>query len=568
MKRILIATLGILMILTLALSACQPATTDTSAGEPVAEEPAADEPAAAEPATAEEETAPEAETNASTVGGTFQFAISVEPDTFDPHKTSSGSAYEIMSTLGASLIYLSPEGEFCPYLAESFQGSEDGLTWVFKLREDVTFHDGTPLTANDYAWTFNRALDPNTASPVSALLLGAVTSAEALDDYTLQINLAAPNFPLLYGLASIGYMQPLPKATFEAMGEEEFARNPVGVGPYVFKEWQTGERIITERNPDYNWRPACVAGEGPLDIETIEWRVIPEQAIVVAGLEAGEIDLGVVQPQDLQRFEEMGTLGFFEIPGQGIMPAIGFNTSRAPFDDVRVRQAVNMAIDRELIVDIVFQGAAVPQQGPISSSVMGYWEGIEELGYPYDPEAARQLLVEAGYTLNADGIFEKDGQLFEIDFYTPSIDIYVKTSEVLQEQLRQIGIAATIKQMEVNLMYAQLAAGDYDAGLLVIGYGEADLMYLLYHSSMIGALNFSFYNNPELDALLERTRTEIDPAARQEVVNEVQKHIVENAVIAPIVTPVTYYAFNNRVIDLQFNSYLALVDFFNAHISE
>ena len=180
-------------------------------------------------------------------------------------------------------------------MAERWETSPDGLTWTFFLRKDVKFQDGTPLTANDYVYTFERAVDPATASPVTGTQLATVAKTEAPDDYTFKVTLKEPYFPFLDNLAAPGTMQPLSKAWVEKYGED-YGRHPMSVGPYKLKEWVTGDHITLERNPDYAWQPPY-AHQGPRYIQEFVIRIIPEVATVVAAFEAGELDYSALDAQ-------------------------------------------------------------------------------------------------------------------------------------------------------------------------------------------------------------------------------------------------------------------------------
>ena len=502
------------------------------------------------------------------IGGTLVYAINMEPDTLDPHKTYSGASNTVLANIGASLVWLDENGEYIPYLAESWSASDDGLSWMFNLRQDVYFHNGTPLTAHDYAWTFNRAVDPETASPVAGTLLGDVNSIEAVDDYTLQINLNTPNFSLLFGLSSIGYVQPLSQQYFEEVGADEFANNPVGVGPFKFKEWHIGENIILERNPDFNWGPACFESSGPINIETLEYRVLTEYSTTLAGLEAGELDYSELETRDLKRLLETDEFFSFASPVQGINPFVLMNVEQTPFDAANIRKAFNLAIDRESIIQIVYQEGASIQYGPISESVAGYWEGVKKIGYDYDPETALSLLQDDGYELNSDGFLEKDGQLLELELKVDQEDSWIKIAQLVQEQLKKVGVKITIVQMDINTLMGVCASGEYRLAIFGYGYGEADLLYYIFHSSMIGALNLSRVSNPDLDLLLEQSRTEIDPETRQEVVNQIQQIVVEEAYVLPLITPMASSVLNNRVQGANLNLKTGFLELFDAYIVE
>ena len=333
---------------------------------------------AEEPAAAEEEVVTEIEEAAEvaeveepveeTAGlKTFNWAFVAEPDTLDPHKTGTVVSVTVLNLIGSSLVSVDANGKYHPYLAESWVVSEDGLTYTFKLREDVLFHDGTPLTAGDIVYTYNRALYPETASPGAGPALGPIETIQALDDYTVEFILSTPYFPFLFALSGSGYMMPLSQAYVEANGDDYTARNPMSVGPYRFAEWVTVDYVLLEKNPDFNWGPENWENTGPWYIDYLNFQIIPEQATILAGLEAGEIDYSPVGAKDLEIFESMD-FDILEQPQPGLRPYIAFQTTAAPLDDINVRKAFNMAINREAALQLLAQGNGVVQYGPMSPS--------------------------------------------------------------------------------------------------------------------------------------------------------------------------------------------------------
>jgi peptide/nickel transport system substrate-binding protein len=501
-----------------------------------------------------------------TVGGTLVWALSGEPDSLDAQNTTSAVSDTVMPFIGAALVTKNPEGKYVGYLAESWETSEDGLVWDFKLKQGITFHNGDPFTAHDYAWTLQRALNPEVATGAAGQILGTVTSVEALDDYTLRLNLSEPFFPILESLTSAGYLMPLSQRAVEEAGDE-YGRHPVSVGPYRFKEWQTGEKIVLERNPDFNWGPAF-AHQGPWYIENLEFRIVPEYATVVAALEAEEIDYGDLQPKDVSRIQDTGQFQIFEPLLKGLQPYVSLNVSQPPFDDIRVRKAFNLAVDKEAMIKTVARGQGIPQYGPMSPSVTGYWPGVEYIGYHYDLEQAKALMEEAGYTYNADGMLEKDGQPFHITLKTRSgMEDLVKTAEVLQAQYKELGVDVSIEQQEYGVNVADVVSGNYEASVFRYLYNEADILWLAFHSKMMDVMNLPRVTDPKLDELLDRTRTTVDPEARQEAVDEAQRYIVEQALIVPIYTPKNFIALNTRVKDALFSEPNGYIHWDDAYIS-
>ena len=472
-------------------------------------------------------------------------AFDSEPDTLDPHKTTDGRFFGFT---GATLVTQDPaSSDYAPYLAESWTTSPDGLTWDFKLRPGITFHDGTPLDAAAYAWTFQRWLDPETASPTAPL---AIASAEPLDDLTLRLVLHEPYYSLLDTLSS-GFAEPLSQEAVEQAGDA-YGRHPVGVGPYVLQEWISGVKIVLERNTDFQWSPSFASNPGPSTIETIELRIIPEYATVVAALEVGEVDFYyLIQPQDIERLEEAG-LVIQRSLAAGMEPYIAMNLNRPIFQDQRVRQSLNLAIDREALIKVAAPGAAIPQSGPLSASVSGYWPGVEEIGYGYKPEEARELLTAAGWSPNSDGVLEKEGQTFRVTLSFVPWNGHDIVAQVLQQQLGEIGIQVDLAQKEFGAFVEEGTAGDYDLALSFYLAPEFDVVHRFFHSDNLGALNVSQLEDSQLDAILDRTRKETDSAKRQAAADEAQRYIVEQAYVVPLFTRERGQAWSERVEDVIF----------------
>ena len=551
-KKMFFVLIG-LLIFSMLLNACAPAL-----NEPVIEQDAAVQSFSERETEIFEEETVIAEMTSEDELEIFVWGEMLEPDTLDPHKTAAGAAYLVMRLLGSTLVYLDPQGVYQPYLAESWKVSEDGLTYTFYLRRDVFFHDGSPLTAADLAFTYRRAINPETASPFSASMLGPLLSIKTMDDYTLVFTLAAPYYPFLYGLSVGGYMMPLSQAYVEKNGENYLGRYPMSVGPYKLVEWKSGEHILLEKNPDFNWGPESWGNTGPWPIDQIQMLYIPDESTIMAGLEAGAIDFAAIEAKDIKLFTELG----FEVintPLLGLCPYITLQTSSEPLNDLNVRKALNLAVNHQAALQLLEQGKGVEQNGPLSVGQIGYWAGIEEYGYVYDPEEAKNLLEEAGYELNSDGVYQKDGQTLSFNLYTLSIERWAKTAEVVQSMFADIGVKTTIRQEEEGVLIPRVLSGDYQMAVFCISAAEADILYQMFHSSQIGVFNYGYVNDPELDAVLERTRTETSPQARQQTLNQVQLQIVKNAYLLPIYTPERLYVINPRVKGCAYDPYNDLI---------
>jgi peptide/nickel transport system substrate-binding protein len=493
---------------------------------------------------------------APTVGGTLVWSTTQEVDTLDPHKGTMAVQQLICSFLGSSLVMKDPDGKYVPYLADSWKVSADGLVWDFAMKKNVKFHDGSAMTAKDFAYTISRAIDPATKSPSVGGLLAPVKSAEAVDDYTLRLNLKEPYYPLMETLSDPGWLQPLSKKAIETLGEK-YARQPIGVGPYKFKEWVTGQKIVVERNPDFNWGPAF-QHQGAYYIQTIEFRIIPEVSTLLAGLESGELGwadpFSLVQAKDVPRIQATGKYNIYEGYQQGLRPYLLFNVEHWPFDDVRVRQAFNYALDRVSMMKAISLGQAIEQKGPLSPSQIGYWPDIEKMGYTYDVAKAKSLLKDAGFTAGSDGILAKDGKPFKFTILCLSSDFWVNVAQVVQEQFKALGVSMQIERGEAATALATMREGKYDVGVMGMTASEADILYRMFHSSQIPGLNMSQIRDKDLDKLLEGTRTSTDATKRQDVVNQVQKYIVEKAYVGFMFVPKNFYVLTNKVKGAIFSS--------------
>ena len=500
-------------------------------------------------------------------GGTLYLQRPADYDTFDIHKRA-GTRLTI-DLIGASLLAVNPETkEYVPYLAESWIVSEDGLTYTFKLKENVTFHNGDPLTAHDFVYTIARATDPEMASPMSGTIWGPVVEYEAVDDYTLVLKLAEPNYPWIIGIAQTG-SQPVSQRAIEELGED-YAWNPVGVGPFMFKEYTTGEKAVLVRNPDYNWAPEFLEN-GPANIEAIEFRIIPEYSTRVAGLEAGDLDFSDLNYPDIPRFEGDEQFDIITDFDQGMWPFIAYNLSKPPFDNVLVRQAFNYAVDHDALVSIMLQGNGIPLYGPITHNTFGYDPFVEEIGYHYDLEKAKSLMQEAGYTYNEDGMLltpEGEPLVLDIPVRTSDIDNRSKMAEVLSEQFKLLGVEVTITVEDGGINWERLIGGDYQITISGLGWPDADMMYIALHSSFLGLVNLSQANDPVLDELLTKTRTEVGPESHQEAVNAAVTYIIENALLSPIYSAKKFYAMNSRVKDYVYSPPMGQLRLTNAYIEE
>lgn len=472
----------------------------------------------------------------SMMGGTLRIALPADVTSLDMHKTSRGDdALVVGQWFNATLITQNSDGKYIPYLAESWEFADDGLTWTFHLRDDIKFHNGDPVTAHDFVWTYERALDPDLASPGTGRRLAGMTF-EAPDDYTVVFHFPTPAISLLQFL-NWGYMAPMSQRAVEELGAE-YERNPVGTGPYKVVEVRPGEGVTLERWDEYDWGPEFFEGAntGPYNFDSVEFRILPEEATRIAALESGDIDYvnGISNPLDVAILEAAGVT--VQQAPYGQVRMIYLQNHVPPFDDVRVRQALNYAVNREEITQIVTDGADQLSRGPISPGMLGYDPEIEEeCGYHFDLDRAKELMQEAGYTYADDGmLITPDGEPFSLTLIGEPVDSGTAYMEVLQSMWRELGLDIAIESTEPSLLYPRLTERDYEMGYgRRGGWTSYDYLYAIYHSStgrdLPGSMR-SAVDDPITDALLEKNRAMAsDHPDLQGSINELYCHITEQS---------------------------------------
>jgi len=495
---------------------------------------------------------------------TAVFSLATDPDTLDIQKSSAGTSAAVMELVGGSLLAKDPTtGEIIPYLAKSYKVSDDGKTLTFILKDGIKFHDGTPLTAEDYAWTFTRAMAPETASPVTAVLLAGLVGATATDTKTLVLTLDTPNFYILDSLTLAGYTSPYSKAYMDEKGDDFIARNPMSVGPYIFRQWKTGESIILDRNPDFTWGPAYAPG--PRLVQTVEYKIIPDQATVIAALEAGETLMDGVPDSEISRFQDPAKFTIYKTMSQNLYPALAFNLNKEPWNNLVIRQALSTAIDRQSIIDVLLSGNGSPAYGPLPPSIPGYNPKVEDY-YNYDKTKALALFGQAGYTPDSTGKLVKDGIQLSFTVLSPAYDFVTPGLQIVQEQLKALGIDMQIETVDPSLLTNRMTEGSYDLVVTGYNYPNAGVLYYYFHSSMLGAGLNSSVNDPQLDTMLVQAQSIMDPVQHKQVVDDIQVYIVENAYWITLVNSEGNLVVSTRVEGAKWSAVLYTMDLSNASI--
>jgi peptide/nickel transport system substrate-binding protein len=437
---------------------------------------------------------------AEATGGTLIAAIGGDPDQLDPHTTSSSFAFTVLENVYDTLVQPGDDLTMEPALAEEWETSDDLLTWTFTLREGVTFHDGSELTAEDVVASFERIAEEG----ANAFRLDAVEAFEATDErtVTLRLNRPAPN--LLEQIGPFKGMAIAPAAAIEAgtLGDE-----PVGTGPFSFVSFSPGNNVVLEANPDF-W------GDGPY-LDGVEFRVIPDESVKITNLETGEVDwIDSVPPQQITSLEDSDDLVLGRVAGNDYW-YLALNNEREPYDDPEVRRAIAFALDPATIAEAAKFDAATPNETAIPETSFWY---LDYAPYGRDVDQAQQLLDDAGVS----------GLTMDL-MVTNEFPETVTAAQVISSQLEEVGIEVSIRTEDFSTWLADQGEGEFDAFALGwLGNIDPDDFYYAQHHST-GGFNFHGFEDAEVDQLLDDARVELDQDARKDLYDQAATRIVDLA---------------------------------------
>jgi peptide/nickel transport system substrate-binding protein len=470
------------------------------------------------------------------VGGNLVFVNLQLATSLDANIWTASRAARIMRNIYDPLVWQPEGGVFVPGLAEAWEVSEDGLEYTFYLRNDVTFHDGTPFNAEAVKYTLDRIADPASKS-LQLPRLGPYERSEVIDEFTVRVVLTE-SFPVWLSNASEVALAPASPTAIETMGDD-YALNPVATGAFKVKEWQDGNTLVLERNEDYNWAPDFFENQGTAYLDTITYRFIEEPATRVIALETGEADLADGLPhQDILRLEADDRFVVTSAVMPGLPQILNINVTSFPMTDIAVRKAMLFGVDRQIMADLLFFGIYPAANGPLSSASWAYWPGVEEM-YPYDPERAVQILEEAGWIdRDGDGIRENaEGLPLSFRHVTSSSGDNPKVAEFVQASLLELGFDDNVEAMPYEATARRYAENEYE--LARLGYTIIDphnAAFLPFHSSQIeggGQFNRSRIDDPHIDGLINQGLNAASIEDRKAIYRDLQEYIMDQALVLP-----------------------------------
>ncbi|GED51214.1 ABC transporter substrate-binding protein [Brevibacillus borstelensis] len=450
-------------------------------------------------------------------------AFDSDVPTMDPHMHNEPNAITTNWHIFDSLLFLSRDLKIEPGLAESYEQKDD-TTWIFKLRQGVTFHNGEEFNADAVKFSLERVLNEKQKSPQRGNI-SAISAVNVLDPYTVEIKTKEPYNLLPHRLF---YLSIVPPKYVQEVGDQEFAQKPVGTGPYKFAEWVKGDKIVLEANENYF--------KGAPKIKKVSFRVIPEVATQIAELQSGGVDIiRMVPPDMLAQLEGNPQLAVTSTPLLRVY-YMAFDTKKKPFDDARVRQAMNYAVDIDTIVKKVLADKAVRTPAGVNPNHFGFDESIKP--YPYDPEKAKSLLKEAGY---------ENGFETEIHYFTPGIGQQI-TDAVISD-LSKVGIKAKAKfYPESSSFVEKQRAGDLPFRLGHWGsYSVYDADAILQPMFDSKGVYGKYFNTPQLDALINEARSSVDQDKRKALYSQAQQLIYKEAPWIFLFSPMDNQAYNAKL---------------------
>lgn len=480
------------------------------------------------------------------------YGLTLPVSGIDPHVNSSSELGIPLRQVYDTLVYRDPATkDFVPGLATEWAISPDGLVYTFKLRQGVTFHDGTPFNAQAVGVNLDRIADHNTVSQKAMFMLGPYAGYEVMDDYTILIKLSEPYSPLLDSLSQVYLGIASPKALGE-FSLDRYQFHQVGTGPFRFIEYVPGDRIVLRRNPDYAWGPAFYQS-GNLD--EIEYRFFFDAPTRTAGLESGAAQImGELLPTDARALTANSAVQILPvaIPGQPLQ--FLFNTRRFPTDNRQVRQAILYGTNRSLIIDAVFQRFSLVAWGPLSANTLYYSRDVIGL-YGQDTGQAQSLLAAAGFQdSNNNGYLDTNGVELEVTVIVPPWGLIPEVAQLLQDQWRAIGIRARLVPVPTrNALFEAVQRGEYNlVAYYTFGLDPSFLGQFFLSDSPD---NWTGYANPDLDNTLREAARQTDPAVRQNLYALAQRLIMDEALILPIRDYVNLNAAGASIKGLTFDAY-------------
>jgi peptide/nickel transport system substrate-binding protein len=488
--------------------------------------------------------------NALTVGA-FQ-----EPDTLDPGATGLALSLFIASQIYDPLMWWLPTSnggyEFVPGLAQSYEVSSDGTAFTFHLRKGVTFHDGTTFDATAVKATFDHIVDPATKSRSAIGSLGPYKETKVLDQYTAQVVFKAPNAAFAHEMGTLLFGMTSP-AALKKYGPTGIGNNPVGTGPFRFVSYTPQNQVALERNPGYEWGPSTFGATGPAKLKTLTFKILADTNARYNALLAGQIQMAMnLDPNDIASVEKNSGFKHLNVPSTGQPYGYPINVSKAPTDELEVRQAILHAVNQDQLIKTILDGAYQPAHNLLTPTTPGYSPSASGL-YPYNPSKAKSLLESAGWKAGSGGVRQKNGKQLHLDILIQSANGFDLPTQFIANELGNVGFSTAISSQPFLT-----AAASYNKGaqnLAAIFYYDVDPYFLL---SLTGCnaiqsgFNWAHYCQPASDTALQQGNTVVDQAKRNQQLQSITTNLMEQAIFLPLYNVSGVYSVAKNLTGLHF----------------
>jgi peptide/nickel transport system substrate-binding protein len=460
------------------------------------------------------------------------YAVGREPDRLDPTRSALAPSQMVYFQMYDCLVARAPDNQYHPWLASTWEISPDGLAYTFNLQSGVTFHDKTPFNAQAVKFNLDRVHDPDSPTKIAPAAYGYYVQTDTPSDSMAVIRLSKPWPPLLDALSySYRFVSP---AAVQKSGDS-FAQNPVGTGPFIFKEWVPNDHITMVKNPDYNWASPMFAHKGAPYLDEVTFKQIPEANTRVAALESNQVQVMEVLPsQEVTRIKADSNYEVLVgvVPGRPYGYTI--NMRKPPTDELEVRQAMQYAIDQEAVTRVIFGpmqplGAFLPTHGVLVPITWSYDKSTDI--YNHDPEKAKQLLETAGWKVGANGIRQKNGQPLQILVGTWESQ---GVEEVIQQQFRDVGIDWKIQVANGLATNEAARREEIHMSPLPAGRSDPDILSLNHSRNRPNGFDFTYHNDHELDDLFDAGASATNDDERLKIYSQIQLRMMQDAMFLSV----------------------------------
>lgn len=470
-------------------------------------------------------------------GGELVFGLdgaAVASFVLDPHNSGFAPHNRVFRSIYDSLLVLQPDQTVGPWLATAWEISEDGRAYTFKLRPDVTFHDGTPFDATAVKVNLDRIADKKNA--LTALPdIGSYAGAEVLAPDTVRVTLSSPFTPLLRNLSktTLGIISPTALAKYG----DAIAQNPVGSGPFRVVSVNQGVEIALARNDAYKWAPATADHQGPAYLERLVFKNVPEESTRVAALQSRQVQaVDAVPPQHVVALRGQAGIRILEKELLNNNYTFYLNVAKAPWDDPEIRRAFKLSLDVDALVRVIYLGTLPRAFAPLSPSLYASAETALKGSWKPDPAEAQRILERKGWVVGAGGIREKDGKRLTVSFADTqgNREKRLDVIQLARRQLQKSGFDLTIDSQPEGTYREKLANGDYDLGAASQFAPDPDVLRRLHLPEGRPRSSISKVNDPDISAWLKAGTREPDGPQRVELYGKVQRKLVEEGYAIPI----------------------------------